>query len=714
MLTSPFFTKLFSLETMNAALWTRDVDLPLDQVVTGELAYLQGGPQPEQAGRVRVVALPGPQATLYGIARELSRYANWVAGSEEWILPETAARALLQYNRAALGVVTRPDLKLAMNGWRVGALLTLPLEMKLSAAGAVEQVVIDLARLRWLSEQLAAPEAVLVDEAVRPLGRPDPAAIAAAVKTRLTTAGYDPAAHAAELRAALLANPFAAVFDVVETLRQLRERDAGPPAPATPWRPSFALGLVDGIGPETARLLGWTASGNAILRAVWTALAGVDPASLPEADRARRTAALARAAGALGLVADGAGGFHAPTKRRPSVDPVEPPLTEDQRTVSGNEDPTGSGDRRFAGVHAMVHGRAVTAGKIDRYGSWMGPANGGEIDPVAFAESAGDAVLGAAPTQQQREALKVVLAIGPNEGKLDACRAADSAILSTGLQQWSAHTDTEMSVLLLRLQRRAPEHYDLLFGMYHLGVRRWKKDGTGPDDATGTSTDNPWDLPATDPAASVFGAGFPSRVRLTRVEKDRDPVPMKPEDPERIAFFGGKEVLDKDGKKVHEFSGAWTARVRMASLASIDYRIEQLRTGAFRFQRLADSFAPPAAGWPAPFRAPFPTLKELLSSEWSAAIMLDFHIQRPNDTWSPIRAALVRTLATNPSPYVGTGTTLDPAFLQQLHVNLLIERVAVTPKGGPRDTMASRNPLLLSVHDRGMSAKLGTFSWRAA
>src|SRR5206468_2387596 len=81
--------------------------------------------------------------------------------------------------------------------------------------------------------------------------------------------------------------------------------------------------------------------------------------------------------------------------------------------------------------------------------TWAGPAYPGRLDPVDFFKNH-TADVNPGSLAKLDACLHVVLTIAPNEGKLDACRAADGALLSTGMQQWSPHVNTEITPLLHR------------------------------------------------------------------------------------------------------------------------------------------------------------------------------------------------------------------------------------------------------------------------
>lgn len=700
---------------MNVRFWTRGGDPFTGPLVDAPLTYSTGGLSAENESRTRIVAMPGPQATIRGVAHWVASRAQAADGRPKWVDIATVARALVAYNREFLDIAPGAGGKLTMRRWKVGLRLTTPIEIELNADRTVKQFV---SSANKLTEWAAPPHwddrwAGLLTQPAEPLPRPNPDALATAVKAELDKP-WDADAFAGRLRPRVLANPYETVFELVETMRQLRRDHAARSLP-------FVLHFAKGVEREQARTLGWTTAGHAALRAFWRVLAAADPSALSQEDRNRLTRALEIYAHALGLRAKEGGGWHGLLEIGPSAVPVEPPLTPAQSYVT-KKDPGGSGDRNPRGAHEMVLGRSVTVGPVQTYKEkepvtvprWKGPAYAGEKDPRTFWTDHDDA-LGRDATDAQLAALDVALDIGASEGKLDACRARDRAFLSTGFQQWSIHTNTEMSVLLHRFERRAPEHYDLYFGMYGLRTVKWDRsadDVLNPPSDASIAAANKYDVPAGSPGASPYGAAFPSHVTLRAIPPGAAPAPLPATESgsgPRFEFFGGTRTEVPDPKApndpakttvVNVLSGAWTGRIRLAALTSTDYCAEQLQKAVFRFQRILDA---PKPAWPAAFTQA-PTLPQLFSSEFAAALLLDFHINQPGNQAALIRSALNRTLAKDTTPYEPPDSTnLSPAWLGQFAIDLMLRRPAFVKE------MIKRNAHILPQHDTTLNATHGSF-----
>jgi hypothetical protein len=182
--------------------------------------------------------------------------------------------------------------------------------------------------------------------------------------------------------------------------------------------------------------------------------------------------------------------------------------------------------------------------------------------------------------------LDVVVAIAPNEGFLDAIRMQDAGILSTGIHQWSAHADLELPSLLHCFKQTNPDEFMLYFGLYNLDVRR---DGQ-----------NSFMLQSVQPNGSVTD------------------LPVR----QRRAFFGGTT-----SGNLTTFRTDWAARVREASVASINYRAAQIREAVARFDRIqreVGNITVQLRGG----RIQVP-VNQLITSQFGAALVLDSHINLP-------------------------------------------------------------------------------------
>jgi hypothetical protein len=674
-------------EDANVRLYTRRVD-PAVLVEAGELVYDAGGLQSEHDTRTRMLAFPGPEATLRGLAYRVGWIAN-LSDTGTWLSYDTIARALLAYNAAYVDLGKGPDGKWRMAQWRVGMRLTLPIELELSTGSGprtVTRVVASKARLaelagsghwkpEWPDELLATPAELL------PIGDPD--ALATEVAARLALP-WDASGLGAELRVALLTNPYAAVLRFVETLRQLR-RDR------PERRLELLLELTRGLQPESALTLGFTTAGHAALRAAWPVLEAADPSGGEQLARAKQLCA-----SALGLKPSSGGGWEGPLEVGPAVEPEEPPLTPAQaaKVTSGVTE-----------LSAMVLGRLISTGPVGVFRGWKGPAHVGVSDPTKFVDTHRGQVLGGSPTPVQSAALDVALKIAGNEGRLDAARAQDSVLLSSGIQQWSIKNNDELTVLLERFQRQAPEHYDLLFGLYGLQLATWTRatDGKEVDRPTDDeiAADNPYLG-----TASPYGAGFASFVTLRQLPPGEQDTPLPTAG--RLSFFGGV-ANDKGGGA--SFSALWPARARFAALASIDYCIAQIDTAVFRFQRILDTERDAKPAKPPQFRQAR-DVRTLYSSQFAAALLLDEHINQPAAQPDSVTRALKRTLETDADPYISaTSSEFDRGWLAVHAIDYMQERLLRRNKGvlEANPVMPARNVHLLRRHDRGLSAILDSF-----
>ncbi|MFI6517746.1 hypothetical protein ACIBF1_19470 [Spirillospora sp. NPDC050679] len=687
-------------------------------VVNGTLAAVTADPVAEGAGPPRVSAFLGLGADLRGLAAAIEPIVNKGALDPK-DAPKDATDLKLTQNELEKALVVYlglhiPPMRVA--DWEVGRRIILPIEVELVPPAAAPQWKVGRAQMREWAKLLGpgddAALQLLVRVPVEPLPVPTdaghtPLQVAGQVTARLgalTKPAAKPeeiAALGAEVRASVLANPFEGIFQQIELMRQLRRDRAELELPVT-------LAILSGFSEHQAAVTGWTMGGNALFRRLWDALRRKGD-GVPVADRPAVAAARRLLAGALGLAANGTAGWYAPTERGPSIPPVDVFLAPAQRTRK---------NKRKDDVHlAMVYGRLMAAGAHTRTTGqrYVGPAAGGEMDLVEFV-GAVPAFLGPAPDAKLLQCWDLVKKIAPNEGKLDGLRMADEGILSIGIQQWTIHGDDELTVVLYQFQRVAPDHFDLFFGIRGMQLRVWgTANDTEPADADidkanpylrpRTKPDQPetaWRSRYASPPVTGWGDagtlpaddGVPSKVKLVWLKYSapggpvETPQVIKVGASNRWALFGGVGA----GRTV-TFDSLWGGLSRLAVQASRDLCTVQLQIGVFRFQRLWDDAAKnrlypinnPSGGPTYPF-------KQLVTSEFFAANVIDQHINGPKYVAADLDTAFRRTHARK--PYAPTAADVDAYFLTRMAVNhLAVRRVYDTNK----DT---RNHNLILLHDK--------------
>ncbi|MEH0927024.1 hypothetical protein [Micromonospora sp. CPCC 205558] len=406
------------------------------------------------AAETRAHALVGPQATMTGLAERFLETvivpltAKLPADSSFKAVPDRSslARALAQVCATTVSAQERYVLE-----WRTGTLFPLPMQRsatgwlvfldKIQQVPAGNLLVPDPTTVP--AGDLVGPTAITPVRVPEREARPEPPSALTAQVTALI-GGKTPEQVATALAHDLLDNPYATCLRVVEALIQLEAHAAADGR-------KFAAAMVAAMLPPQLSALAATTGGNAVLRRCWARLTSADPMFEP-------------ASQALGLVvrtpAQGTTRreYFTPQQRRPAVVPIEPPLTKDQTTVNGHV------------VGGVALGRRQTYEWTDAF--WPGPFSPGVVAVRVF-----DAEHGAGvpwPTGARPDLIAarrhVVATIGPIEGQIDAVRLADTALLSIGTQQWSFHVDNEGTVLLEHFRRWAPDHYDVFFGMYDLGL----------------------------------------------------------------------------------------------------------------------------------------------------------------------------------------------------------------------------------------------------
>jgi hypothetical protein len=681
--------------------------------------------------QTRIIAVPGARCTLLGIARQLQLTFNFAAANDaEKLSVEALARALYVYNAAWLGALrTTPLLVPALAGFRVGCLFTLPLEPKLG--GGNDRLVTNLATLKMLAESFddtleAGLDAVATD--LDPL--PDCDQLVTAAADRLTNQWTDRGKIVNGLVGNLLLNPYDEILLAVETLLQRKDTDAI----------GIAVDVVKRLLAEHLYLLAQTISGYAALRQFFF-LIDPSPAS------ADKTATLDKLGTALVMAKDGAGNWVDPRLVGPSpIDaPIEPPLPDKQQV---------NVSKLVAGKTVLVgqaHGRSVPVGAAIEYSrgadktSWIGPSEAGDVDPIKWwpgnaavlvkdlgppAPAVGAGVPVAAA--QTRARIELASKIAMNEGLFDSCRAADIGIISTGLQQWSAHVGTELPVLLERFRVQAPEHYDLFFGVYGLQTRAWappmkvgievtdkkgKKSGVtklvelDPDDAgtfellggekvidstytprsyatnPGDYKDNPYkfrlqaaSFEAAVEAANPFGADptvdpleyFPSYATLFSVTPGKRLQRLPP-----VGFDAG--AFDDLMPRLAFFGGVVPGDKtrRFAPHWCARIRLAGKASSSYRVAQLH------TAAWrftridlnEAFVQQTFTvegqdyTFPELITSSFAAACVLDLHVNAPGN----VKAAVVDAVSRTPGP-AHVGGVLSEAWRRRFSINVMSAR----------------------------------------
>ncbi|MFG2099746.1 hypothetical protein ACGFJ5_04020 [Micromonospora echinaurantiaca] len=631
----------------------------------------------------------GPGATLRGIAYWLRRTIKPAGAPDATPYDEMrVARALWAWNRDYLAALGGPA------AWRTG--LWLPVPVEIAEGGA--QWVTDWDTVAGWADGLPTGLGVSLDAPAQHLPLPDPAALTRAVATELAVRDLDEVADVVERD--LVGNPFEAVFRIVEILRQVRADD---PDDAVELAATLVGRLTAG---ELATLAGVTA-GHALLRRLW---ALVGPADDGDAEDARDALGPA-----LGLTRTGSGAWQPPDVIGPTVLPDElppvppaPPVKGKKPAPQGLRSPWKEPTENPGGRHTMVLGRDLCIGVTDSYTqkngtSWTGPAYVGRLDPARFIQDNAAAI--GLTTVEERARLRVTELIAPNEGRLDAARGADKGTLSTGIQQWSAHLNEELPVLLARFKRVAPDHYDLYFGMYGLDTEPWWRVG-GKEAAVEVA--DPAQVRAANPEA-FDATGAPREGKeyalryatLFRVppgggrQRLAEPPDSVTQVLPRHAFFG---VTAKG--KAYTVAPEWCGRIRLASLCSLPYNVVQVWTAVWRFERLARQ---PLGKAKLLVRGRQYRIRDFVTSEYAAALVIDQHINAP--FWVPeaIDRAINRTeraiermaepARTELRPFdEGTSGPLRAPWLRLFQINYLAERNLVGK--------ADRDMRITGLHDR--------------
>jgi hypothetical protein len=666
-------------------------------LVEGVLAQLQGDLTEDSSLRPRVSFILGPGATLGGVVAELRDLLVTVTTRTTAApVPDraTVAAALQTYSTTHL-TNTPADVL------RVGFRMPLPIEIDQDTGDWV-------CNFESIQEWAEVPAPIVLPAGVvTPLEIPDPAALRAEVAAALGAAP-DAARLGVGLTTRMLRNPYEPVFYIHEMLDQVHRTRAAEEVP-------LAISMADSLVNHQAELLASTTAGNAVLRRLWFTLEHVDPQTLPVDERAALRRSRLLLASALGLVATAPDAWRSPLVAGPSVRPRELPLPAATIPFATANAPAGSVTALEARGpnQQMVLGRQLSAGTTGVYGGYTGPAHIGHVLPDAFvAAHTGEINPAADPRIDARS--EVVVAIAPNEGRLDAARLRDRGILSTGLQQWTEHGDDEATVLWEHFRGMAPDQYDLHFGLHRLLPEIWERHdvaATPTPSAALLATENPWADAAViaDPLALPGDPDdhFPRFVTLYRLDPGTR-VRMVPSAGgvigPRFAFFGGS-----GGAGARVFTAEWGARVRLVARTSIAYCVAEMQTADKRFDRIARDAGdflipgtpPPPGGGPAPRR----TVGDLFTSQYGAALVLDHHINAPGNMQPNMATAISTTTAISGEAAFDALGAIRPEWIVALAARYQVVRRFPDP-----DTKVQRDNFINGLPAATLSRAAGSFT----
>jgi hypothetical protein len=385
-------------------------------------------------------------------------------------------------------------------------------------------------------------------------------------------------ARGMRLRPLIMRNPFEMVFFAFEMFRQLGAAAL-----------EGATGLMITLVKEDVDLLSTLTAGNAILRRVRMLLTAPN---IPQSSQHLVQSTLGIIERALGTRAG-----------LTRTIPRELPETA-QHLATRPRPPRGTPMRAgdpTRGRHRMVLGRDIFAGDVatENIGGtdFNGPAFIGGKDPVPFVNANGQLVAADQRDGRFQPRLDIVTAIAPNEGKLDAIRQRDAAHISTGIHQWSAHSEPELPSLLGRFKRANQDEFMLFFELYNLEVR-----GQG---ATGFT------------------------LQQVNPDNSNTDLPLN----QRRAFFGGT----RRGNTV-TFTTDWAARFREAAVASENYCAAQIREAVARFDRISREVGNLTVQLRGRGRIALP-VTSAITSQLGAAFILDAHINLPGHVPADLQRA---------------------------------------------------------------------------
>lgn len=578
-------------------------------VSQGSVQTTAGGWDRTTSPNPRVVIAAGPEVTLRGVGAAVQA---WLAAmpAPSGPLPDatTTTQAIVAYTAVALGipaavgagsgVVAQP-----LPAWSVGALVAVPIECTASGTPAP---VVNMALLTQLAAAYDPAWDGLLDLVAAPLAFPDAAADASAAAATLAGVGSVTDA-CASLRRRLLANPSQAISGTLALLAAIDARGAVDVA-------TFATTLVtQTLAADELALLATLIPGAVVLRALYRRLVAAGSAT-PGV-----TAAIDALNGALGFQIGTSADL---TQTGGTVVGSECAVSTAWRMrpagthhgVDANGEPTG-------GWHELVLGRAVYCGPIASFPgtfAFTGPAYVGTKGwdaPTMIA--ANEAQLNPAANAGLDARLDVVGKVAANEGFVDAARLADRGLLSLGIQQWSAHHDDELSILLFKLCASDPDAYDAHFGVYGLGLNPMPDSSGQVPSSVGLNKI---------PAGGTAQALAPAPDNDSAVALDR------------LTFFGGYPVdahhftfVDPADETVRT---PWAARVRSAARSSHALTLTEISHAASRFDRIALEHPQVTVG------ATTFALSAVVTSRRGAGQLIDQHINHPDGVAASLNAAV--------------------------------------------------------------------------
>jgi hypothetical protein len=641
------------------------------------LQNVNGGLANEDHAVARPVCVAGVGASLLGIGRRFRTMLDAMKpdhGLPPAMLDEFLAGAIVAYNEQVLAPDGFPDLSnwaRALKGWRVGVQLTLPIEFDM----ATTRWQIDFTLLQALMSRLVKDFYdiyFLSNVAPAELSVPDPKDLRDSVVAQM--AGVPSIDHlGARFVQRLLDNACDPVFEIVSTFQTLARSARAPgstPAEAAKrgkattdtW--DLLKEMTGGLKPHHVMVLARISGGHAVLRALMQALLSPLPAS---SYAAVRDAGLELVAGkGLAQQKDAAGAWRPLAHWGPGVEPTELPIASDLVEVVKGKDEL----RR-----AMALGRAVVVSTkkmdqelVNKFGythsfpkgivqpfdhlkevfkdrtrtdpmlkqpfsvgrTWT-PRGGGTAEERARRVIALEG--GGVSAEQVLYRMKAAARICGAEGSMDSISNGDPGIISLGFQQWAAHTDEELTVIMERFRVQDPEFFDVCLGTWGLQTMRWRK-ATPPKVETvrknGKDVEvikNPGGKPAIKSPIENTLIPQPINNDLAREIDDDNPFGPDPDamsDLERLSYFPSHatfvEVPAGEARRLlpppggafktnpytlarrffcgdpnpathrpadKQRSDAWCARMRLAVLVSDDMWRVMLHQAAWRFTRAA-------------------------------------------------------------------------------------------------------------------------------
>jgi hypothetical protein len=645
----------------------------------GTVLSTSGSWDQSESPHARVVVMAAPETTLRTVATAVQGWLAAIASPHQAV-PDVVGtgRALLAYHTDDLdlaavlgaGVAVSPS---RFPAWQVGTAVPLPIEFDPSVASP--SFVTDLQLWGTLAGSMGPGADTLLDYLPGRLPLPDHDADDAWASSQITAAAAL-TDLCAPTRTGLLTNPSAALY---RGLALLRHVDGQPDADRT----AFLTTLVSGtLNAAELAMLATMAPGAVVLRALYRRLA-----ALPAPDPAT-TAAAAAVLTALGFASGAASVDFWSTA--PPVAARELPASVTWRVRPELAAPHyDSNGERADGRHDVVLGRAIHCGGVhtETYAgiAYRGPAFAGQKTTAASDFLAGHAgELNPAGDARLADRLAAVTVIAPNEGHLDAVRQRDRAILAVGIQQWSADSDVELTLLLWQFRQQYPDDYDAHLGLYGLGLSLTSSYPDGSPQAVAMSAvTSTGSTPM--PGASAAQPGIP---------------------PGRLAYFGGFRVdathcqfLDPaDDTRL----SPWPARIRNAVLCSRGLQRLQLLEAARRFTKIAGENRTYAVG----SGGTTCTIGQLVTSVQAAAQLLDQHVNNPKLTVQSIKAAIH---ATPGDPGLDAFGDPSPAWLTAFEAAYLtaVAYPAGVPKHDVHDAVTNK---LISRgrQDRILAAGLST------